>query len=212
MPQYHWLGRQSYAPFLQNMQQRATAIAAAEAGELIWACEHEPVYTTGWRGIDNRSAAVLPAPWLATDRGGQTTFHGPGQLMLYPLISLRQRKISVRHYIAIFEQSVIDLLQQFNLTAYRRCGMAGVWTDEGKIAAIGMRVSNGVAYHGMALNVDADLQYFRVINPCGTGLKAVNLKSYVEVSDSMQQIAGRWQDIFQAAIQSESHGEIGHCP
>ena len=200
MPEYHWLGRQAYAPFLQNMQQRAAALAAGEADEVIWGCEHEPVYTTGWRGIDNRSAEALPAPWLATDRGGQTTFHGPGQLMLYPVISLRQRKINVRNYVHMLEQSVIELLLDFDVVVHRRCGMAGVWTKEGKIAAIGIRVSNGVAYHGMALNVDVDLPYFRVINPCGTGLNAVNLTGYAEVSDSMQHLAGRWKDVFQAGL------------
>jgi len=93
---YQWLGRQLYEPMWNRMQQRAITVANGSADEIIWTCEHEAVYTTGRRGIDNRLGDNLPAPMILTDRGGETTFHGPGQIMLYPVFHLRQRAMTVR--------------------------------------------------------------------------------------------------------------------
>jgi len=170
----HWLGRQPYLPLWQRMQQRAADIAAGCGDEVIWTCEHEPVYTTGRRGIDNRVMHALPAPLIRIDRGGETTFHGPGQLLLYPVIHLRRRGIGVRDYVHMLEHSCIDLLAALDIDAGRRCGFPGVWVGAGKVAALGIRVSNGVAYHGMALNLDVDMHWFQAIKPCGLTLPAVN--------------------------------------
>ena len=190
---HDWLGRQPYAGMWQGMQQRAEGIADDAACEVIWLCEHEPVYTTGRRGIDNRLGGELPAPMFKTDRGGETTFHGPGQIMLYPIINLRARGLGVRDYVHLLEQSCIDVLASLGAPSQRRCGFPGVWTSRGKIAALGVRVSRGVAYHGMALNVAVDPCWFAAINPCGLGLSVANISDFVS-PPSLDGLAGRWAD------------------
>ena len=191
-PHFEWLDRQPYEPTWQRLQARAIAIASNEREEIIWACEHEPVYTTGRRAVDNREQPTLPAPLIHSDRGGETTFHGPGQLMLYPFIHLKVRQISPRSYVHLLEQSCINLLAESGLSAERRCSLPGVWTDEGKIAAIGLRIREGVAYHGMALNIAVESHWFKAINPCGTGLKSVNLHDYIENTPQLPQLAEQW--------------------
>ncbi|MDQ6994905.1 MAG: lipoyl(octanoyl) transferase LipB, partial [Mariprofundaceae bacterium] len=151
-----WLGRQAYVQQWQSLQHHASELAQHHGHEMVLGCEHEPIYTTGKRAIDNRYS-TLPAPFLSTDRGGETTFHGLGQVMFYPVIHLRQRGIRVRKYIETLEDSAIQLLQYYDIEADRWCGKPGVWTSKGKIVAIGIRVRNGVAYHGMALNVNVDM-------------------------------------------------------
>jgi lipoyl(octanoyl) transferase len=190
---FRWLGHQPYEPIWQQLQAHAAAIASGQGSETIWACEHAPVYTTGRRAVDNREQPTLPAPLIHTDRGGETTFHGPGQLMLYPLIHLKQRHISPRSYIHLLEQSCINLLAEWDISAGRRSSLPGIWMDEGKIAAIGVRIREGVAYHGMALNVAVEPHWFAAINPCGTGLKSVNLQDYTKNSPEISRLAERWQ-------------------
>jgi lipoyl(octanoyl) transferase len=192
---YQWLGRQLYKPMWSRMQQRAIAVANGSAAEIVWTCEHEAVYTTGRRGIDNRLGGELPAPMIATDRGGEMTFHGPGQIMLYPVVNLRQRAMGVRDYVYLLEQSCIDLLAGLGLHANRRSGFPGIWLEEGKIAALGVRVTRGVAYHGMALNVDVDASWFAAIDPCGLGFPAISLSSRVTPPLS-QELADRWNRCF----------------
>ena len=191
---FEWLGRRSYEPTWALLQQRAVAVAAAEASEIIWSCEHEPVYTTGRRAVDNRRQPALPAPLVYTDRGGETTFHGNGQVMLYPIVHLKQRHITPKRYVSLLEQSAINLLATAGVKADRRCGLPGVWTNEGKIVAIGLRIQNGVAYHGMALNVDVAPEWFSAINPCGTGKKSVNLSDYAAKPAPLALIAAQWGD------------------
>jgi len=176
-PPFHWLGRQPYDQMWLKLQQRAEGVSAGTQDEVVWACEHDPVYTTGRRGIDNRVQAGLDAPLIHTDRGGEATFHGPDQVMLYPVVSLRKHAISPRGYVHLLEQSCIDCLNEMGVSVSRREGLPGVWTGEGKIAAVGLRISQGVAYHGMALNVDVDAKWFAAINACGTGLSSVNLSA-----------------------------------
>ncbi len=160
------------------MRVMATAIADDKAREIIWACEHEAVYTTGRRAVDNRLRSTLPAPFVHTDRGGETTFHGPGQLLLYPMLNLRRRGIGARKYVHMLEQSCINLLQGCGIHARQRRGFPGVWTDDAKIAALGIRIARGVAYHGMALNVDVEEKWFAAINPCGSGLPVTSLAAF----------------------------------
>ena len=167
-------------------------MATSEESEIIWSCEHEPVYTTGRRAIDNREQPTLPAPLVYTDRGGETTFHGTGQIMLYPIVHLKKRHITPKQYVSLLEQSAINLLAALGVTAERRCGLPGVWTKEGKIVAIGLRIRNGVAYHGMALNVNVDASWFSAINPCGTGKRSVNLCDYVASTHNLESIASQW--------------------
>jgi len=195
MDNYHWIGRQAYAPVWQQLQQHASAVADGREHEMIFSCEHEPVYTTGKRGVDNRLHAELPAPMVCTDRGGEMTFHGPGQIMLYPVIHLRQRELGVKQYVHLLEQSCIDLLDSCGLEASRKCGFPGVWTERGKIAALGVRVSRGVAYHGMALNVDVDPSWFAAINPCGLQTDVVSLSALVDPLP-LPFLAQPWQRCF----------------
>jgi len=194
--EFDWLGRQPYAPIFAQLVGRAAAIAVGEASEAIWSCEHEPVYTTGRRAVDNRVTTELPAPLLQSDRGGETTFHGPGQLMLYPLIDLRRRGIGVRDYVRLLEQSCIDLLAGYEIAAGRNCGFPGVWVDGGKIAALGVRVSQGVAYHGMALNVSVDLRAFAAIRPCGLDAAVVSMESLSGIKPPLPELARHWAQLF----------------
>ena len=196
---YAWLGRQAYLPMWERMRQRAEAVAEGTADEIVWSCEHDPVYTTGRRGIDNRIGSELPAPLIATDRGGETTFHGPGQVMLYPLVHLRRRGLGIRDYVHLLEQSCIDLLADLGIVAGRRDGFPGVWTEAGKIAALGVRVSRGVALHGMALNVEVDDRWFAAIDPCGLGLPAVNLCDILE-APTMPELAQGWYGNFASLL------------
>jgi lipoyl(octanoyl) transferase len=200
---FSWLGRMTYEPMWARLASRAAEVISGSGREVIWACEHEPVYTTGKRGVDNRITDTLPAPMVHTDRGGETTFHGPGQIMLYPVISLRTRGLGVRAYVHLLEQSCIDMLAQaFSLTATRRTGMPGVWIDRGKVAAVGVRVSRGVACHGMALNVDVNPSWFAAINPCGTGMAASSLADAVPHAPAqpMDRLAGLWAGCFRGLI------------
>jgi len=194
-PAFEWLGRQSYEPLWHRMQLRAKNIADDKAREIIWSCEHDPVYTTGRRGVDNRLEKKLPVPFIATDRGGETTFHGPGQLIFYPIIDLRRRKLGVKQHVYLLEQSCIDMLANLGVEAKRRSGFPGAWTEKGKIAALGIRVSNGVAYHGMALNVSVKPDWFIAINPCGIGQPAANVSSF-RTPPTLCELAKTWYVYF----------------
>lgn len=203
-PEFRWLGTQPYEPMWHRLQQRAGEVASGESGEIIWSCEHEPVYTTGRRAVDNRTQDELPAPLVQTDRGGETTFHGTGQLMLYPIIRIRERGIAPRRYVHLLEQSAIDLLAPLGVTAERICTLPGVWVDGEKIAAIGLRISGGVAYHGMALNVDVKPGWFDPINPCGTGRKSVSLVRFVEKVPGMQELGREWSLCLRRLLEADS--------
>ncbi len=199
-----WLGRQPYEPVWQMLRVRADDIAAGHDEEIIFSCEHEPVYTTGRRGVDNRLGAILPAPVIHSDRGGEMTFHGPGQLMLYPIINLRARGLGVKAYVSLLEQSCIDLLKSQGVEATRRCGFPGVWTNKGKAAALGVRITRGVAYHGMALNVDVAPAWFAAINPCGLQSGIVSLSSFVEPLPQSE-LAGLWMQAFNNLLITYKH-------
>jgi lipoyl(octanoyl) transferase len=121
------------------------------------------------------------------------TFHGPGQIMLYPVIHLRDRKLGVKAYVNLLEQSCIDLLQTIGIPAQHRCGFPGVWTEQGKIAALGVRITHGVAYHGMALNVDVDPAWFAAINPCGLQTGIISLAALSKQPLDLPELAEIWQ-------------------
>ena len=123
------------------------------------------------------------------------TFHGPGQLMLYPIIHLRSRDLGVKQYVHLLEASCIELLSDLGITAARNCGFPGVWTERGKIAALGVRVSRGVAYHGMALNVELDPKWFAAINPCGLQSGVVSISEFTEPLP-LTTLAEQWQNHF----------------
>ncbi len=155
------LGRVDYLPMLDAMRRFTRARDYSTADEL-WLLEHPPVYTLGQGAAPVRVANGIPV--IAADRGGEVTYHGPGQVVLYTLIDLTRRAIKVREFVRLLEQAVIDLIGP---RAARRPGAPGVYVDGAKLAALGIRVMRGRAYHGLALNVDMDLSPFLAIDPCG---------------------------------------------
>ncbi|MEE4331526.1 MAG: lipoyl(octanoyl) transferase LipB [Wenzhouxiangella sp.] len=160
------LGRQPYRPVWQAMRE-FTDRRDKETPDELWLVEHEPVYTQGLAGKAEHLLAPGDIPVVATDRGGQVTYHGPGQVVAYPLIDIQRRELGVRCLVDRMEQAVIDLLAADGLQAERRTGAPGVYIGEAKIASIGLKVRHGRTYHGLALNVSMDLAPFGGINPCG---------------------------------------------
>ncbi|MGY0797481.1 lipoyl(octanoyl) transferase LipB [Lysobacter sp. A286] len=171
-------GRQPYEPVWRAMQ-AFTDARDGDTDDELWLVEHEPVFTLGQAGKSEHVLAAGDIPVIHVDRGGQVTYHGPGQLVLYPLLDLRRLKIGVREYVCRIEQSVIDTLADWNITAVRRAGAPGVYVAGAKIAALGIRVRRGCTFHGLALNVDMDLSPFQRINPCGyAGLQVASMVDF----------------------------------
>ena len=158
------LGTQAYAETFAAMQAFTTARDAHTSDE-VWLVQHPPVYTLGRNAKHGAPAGAIPV--VHSDRGGDITYHGPGQIVLYVLIDLARRGLGVRELVAQLEQSVLDLLCDADIDGARRAGAPGVYVDGRKLAALGLRVRRGCSYHGLALNVDMDLAPFRAIAPCG---------------------------------------------
>ena len=166
------LGRQPYEPVWRAMQRFTDARGDATSDEL-WVVEHAPVFTLGQAGKPEHVLAPGDIPVLHVDRGGQVTYHGPGQIVVYPLLDLRRLGIGVRDYVCHIEQALIDTLDEWNIVAQRREGAPGVYVGDAKIAALGIRVRRGCSFHGLAFNVALDLEPFHRINPCGYAGMAV---------------------------------------
>jgi lipoyl(octanoyl) transferase len=133
----------------------------------IWFCEHPPVFTLGLNAAKEHLLAPGDIPVVQVDRGGQVTYHGPGILMVYPLIDMRRANIGVRKLVTALEQSVVDLAATYDVNAAARADAPGVYVEGNKLASVGLRIRRGASFHGMALNVDGDLEPFSRINPCG---------------------------------------------
>lgn len=165
------LGLVGYLPSLERMR-AFTAARTADTADELWLLEHPPVYTLG-QGARHPGVAN-GIPLVKSDRGGDITYHGPGQVVLYALVDIARRGIQVRQFVRLLEQAVIDLLEG---RGERRPGAPGVYAGGAKVAALGIRVRQGRAYHGLSLNVDMDLSPFRAIDPCGyPGLAVTQLK------------------------------------
>jgi len=160
------LGRQPYEPIWQAMQ-AFTDGRDANAADQLWLLEHDPVYTQGLAGKPEHLLMPGDIPVVQTDRGGQVTYHGPGQLVMYPLLDIERRRLGVRALVCALEQLVIDWLASHDVAAARREGAPGVYVGGAKIASLGLKVRRGCSYHGLAINVDMDLEPFERINPCG---------------------------------------------
>ena len=160
------LGRAGYEPTWRAMQAFTDARDAVTPDEL-WFLEHDPVFTQGLNGKAEHLIAPGDIPVVGIDRGGQVTYHGPGQLVMYALVDLRRHGIGVRELVVALEDSVIALAARHGIAAAGRREAPGVYVDGRKLASIGLRVRRGCSYHGLALNVDMDLEPFRRINPCG---------------------------------------------
>ncbi|MDI3514773.1 MAG: lipoyl(octanoyl) transferase [Rhodocyclaceae bacterium] len=173
------LGLVEYAPALEAMRV-FTAGRGADTPDEIWLLQHPPVYTLGQAGKpEHLLQNPADIPLVHIDRGGQITYHGPGQLVAYLLLDLHRRRLKVRELVWLMEQAIIDTLADYGLKAARKDGAPGVYIAGDKIAALGLRVRNGCSYHGLAINVDADLAPFGWINPCGyEGLKTIRMKDF----------------------------------
>ncbi len=153
------LGRHEYEPLWRRMQQ-FTENRSAQTPDEIWFAEHPPIFTLGLNASRDHLLAPGDIPVMQVDRGGQVTYHGPGQLMIYPLIDLRRAGLGVRDLVTALEQTVVDLLDEFDIEAVSRRAAPGVYVAARKIASVGLRVRRGASYHGMALNIDLDLEPF----------------------------------------------------
>jgi lipoyl(octanoyl) transferase len=169
------LGRETYIPVWRAMQGFTDARTADTLDE-IWLVEHDPVFTLGQAGKPEHVLLPGDIPVVHVDRGGQVTYHGPGQIVAYPLLDLKRLKIGVRDYVCKIEQAVIDTLDHWNLHAERRDGAPGVYVGDAKVAALGIRVRRGCTFHGLAFNIAMDLSPFHRINPCGyAGLQVTSM-------------------------------------
>ncbi len=160
------LGRQPYEPVWRAMQ-RLTDARGPDTPDELWLVEHDPVFTLGQAGKPEHVLAPGDIPVLQVDRGGQVTYHGPGQIVAYPLVDLRRLGLGVRELVCRIEQAVIDVLADLGIAAARRDGAPGIYVDGAKVMALGLRVRRGCSFHGLAFNVAMDLEPFQRINPCG---------------------------------------------
>lgn len=172
---FRWLGRVDYAPTWRAMQSFTDERDATTPDE-VWFLEHAPVFTQGLNGKREHLLAPGDIPVVGIDRGGQVTYHGPGQLVVYPMIDLRRRGIGVRELVVALETAVIALAAAHGISASGRRDAPGVYVEGRKLASLGLRIRRGCSYHGLALNVDMDLEPFGRINPCGmAGLEMTQL-------------------------------------
>ncbi|GAB2726704.1 lipoyl(octanoyl) transferase LipB [Halomonas garicola] len=187
----HCLGRRPYLPVWQAMRE-LTETRDAQAADQFWLVEHEPVFTQGQAGRPEHVLMPGDIPVVQTDRGGQVTYHGPGQVVLYPLIDVRRAGLGVRALVTAMENAVIDVLAEYAVAARARPDAPGVYVildsgEEAKIASLGLRIRRGSSYHGVALNVDGDLAPFSRINPCGhAGMPMARLASLIEHREDVE--------------------------
>lgn len=168
------LGQQSYQPIWQAMQD-FTNLRTADSPDEIWLVEHQAVFTQGQAGKAEHVLMPGDIPVVKVDRGGQVTYHGPGQQMMYVMLNLKRNKLGVRDLVTALEQCIVSMLQDYNVSAYPKADAPGVYVEEKKICSIGLRIRKGCSFHGLALNVNMDLSPFQRINPCGyAGLEMVD--------------------------------------
>ncbi len=187
-----FLGTVDYQATWHAMQQ-FTAQRTATTPDEIWMLQHPPTYTQGQAGkpehlLNNAQIFGEPIPVVQIDRGGQITYHGPGQVVAYVLLDLRRWKINVRQLVRLMEQAVVDVLADFKVEASGRDDAPGVYVNDAKIAALGLKIKNGCCYHGLAFNVDMDLTPYAYINPCGFAGLQVTQAKYLGVHASLAQI------------------------
>ncbi|MEZ5491457.1 MAG: lipoyl(octanoyl) transferase LipB [Gammaproteobacteria bacterium] len=181
------LGLQSYEPIWRAMQYIASH-PEKERGDELWLLSHKPVYTLGQAGRREHLLNPGGIPVVQTDRGGQVTYHGPGQLVIYLLLNLRQKQLGVRDLVGLMETGIIDYLADQGIASEARSEAPGVYVEDAKIASLGLRIRKGRSYHGLSLNVDMDLEPFKGINPCGyKGLRVTQLADLVQDRDQLMQ-------------------------
>ena len=194
-----WLGRCAYEPTWRAMQ-RYTQERGPNSPDQIWLLEHEPVFTLGMNADASHVLAPGDIPVVRIDRGGQVTYHGPGQLVVYPLIDIRRASLTVRDLLNALERSVIEYAARFGIEAQCRAAAPGVYVDGRKLASVGLRIRRGGSYHGLALNVRMDLAPFARINPCGyTGLQMTQL-SDLSGPGEVAQVAAEFAPLLAAKL------------
>lgn len=211
---YAWLGRVEYLETWEYQQELARKRALGEIPDTLLLLEHPPVFTTGRRGPGENlrlPEGMLGAPLVETDRGGDITFHGPGQLIAYPIIDLRAAGLSVVSYVRALEETIIRTIRAYGIEAGTECGLTGVWVGNHKIAAIGVRAGRPagtaggwITTHGLALNVNVDLGWFARIVPCGIADRGVtSVEELTGASPSLPDVAGALARTFGEVIQCE---------
>ena len=181
--------------------QTFTAERTAATRDEIWFVEHPPVYTLGMRGSREHLLAPGDIPVVQIDRGGQVTYHGPGQLVVYPLIDIRRAGLGVRDLVTVLERAVIDYCKSLGITAECRKNAPGVYVDGKKIASVGLRIRRGASYHGLAFNVNMDLEPFSRINPCGyAGLQMTQLAALGSPDATVESVGQAFAPFLQEAL------------
>jgi lipoyl(octanoyl) transferase len=182
-PVIRHLGEVDYQKTWQAMQD-FTDVRGKDTADELWFLQHPPVYTLGKNGKPEHVLNAQDIPVVNSDRGGQVTYHGPGQIVVYTMLDLSRLKIGVRELVTRIEQSIIDLLADYGVESNARRDAPGVYVNNAKIAALGLRVRKGCSFHGLALNVDMDLEPFNRINPCGyEGLEVTQFRNFVNDVD-----------------------------
>ena len=197
------LGLLDYAPTLEDMR-RFTDTRDEQTPDELWLLQHPPVFTQGQTGKSEHLLAPGDIPVVQVDRGGQVTYHGPGQWVIYLLIDLRRHHLGVRDLVTLIENSIIALLAEYDINAQAQPSAPGVYVDGSKIASLGLRVRRGCSYHGLALNVDMDLEPFQRINPCGyEGMQVTSMANLLpHVSLDMDAIGRRLMDILAEGLRA----------
>jgi lipoyl(octanoyl) transferase len=201
------LGLVDYQPTLDAMKQ-FTAQRSADTRDEIWLLQHPPVYTQGQAGKPEHLLNPNDIPVVQIDRGGQITYHGPGQIVMYLLLDLRRWRLNVRELVRLMEQSVIDLLAAYGVEAKGRVDAPGVYVNKAKIAALGLKIKKGCSYHGLSFNVDMDLAPFANINPCGyAGLQVTQARDLgitTPLAELEQQLANNMLALLQRKLQEKT--------
>lgn len=198
-----YLGQEDYSVTWQAMR-KFTDSRTDDTEDELWVCEHTPVYTLGQAGKREHILNAADIPVVQSDRGGQVTYHGPGQLLVYTLFNLKRAGFGIREMVVRLENSVISLLADYDIQAQSRRDAPGVYVKNEKIAALGLRVRRGCTYHGIALNIAPDLTPFLGINPCGyQGMSVTSLQTLGVAIDN-DQIAARFVQLIDTHLQSSS--------
>jgi lipoyl(octanoyl) transferase len=193
------LGRVRYEPIWETMRFFNQARGPATPDE-IWLLQHEPVFTLGLAGRHEHVLDPGDIPVVHCDRGGQVTYHGPGQVVAYLMLDLRRRNLGVKELVRRIEQAVIELLGGYRIAGARRAGMPGVYVGGAKVAAVGLRIAHGCSYHGVALNVDVDLAPFACIDPCGYPGLATTRLADLGVTEDPQQVEQRLLEALETCV------------
>ena len=201
------LGRCDYAPVFEKMK-RFNDVRTADTEDELWVVEHNPIFTQGLAGKPEHLLRHDDIPVVQIDRGGQITYHGPGQLVVYTMIDFKRRKTSVRNIVSALENSIIDTLSDYGITANADPQRPGVYVQGKKIASLGLRIKNGSVYHGLALNIDMDLSPFTHINPCGyAGLEMTQIAEHVCPAPSFSEVAEKLTGYLEGRLKTKAPHE-----